>query len=569
MPQSTATRQQRSTVYDVAIIGSGAGGGMAAYELTKAGARVVMLEAGAMWDNSKDSAMLKMPWDSPRRGAPIPDRPFGEWNACIGGWNIPGEPYTRAEGTKFDWWRGRMLGGRTNHWGRISLRFGPDDFRRKSLDGLGDDWPITYNDVKPWYDEIDRLIGIFGSVENLPNDPDGIFHEAPAPRYYEHLVKQTSDQMGITCIPARLSVITQPLNGRAPCHYCGQCNRGCMTNSNFSSPNVLIFPAMRTGRLTLITNAMAREVMTGEDGRATGVAYIDKTTGEDQEVRARIVVLAASACETARLMLNSKSVRHPNGLGNQSGVVGKHLTDTTGTDVGGFIPRLVDVPRHNADGVGGGHIFMPWWIDNNKLDFPRGYHIEVWGGLGQPSYGFMGNIQNYPEGGGYGAGLKQQYRKYWGATVGFSGRGEMIANDKSFCEIDPTVKDRWGIPVLRFHWEWSEHEYRQVKHMQETFRAIIAEMGGEVWNAMPTREQGYGIANGGAIIHELGGARMGSNERDSALNAHCQAWDCDNLFVADGAPFVSQADKNPTWTILALAMRTSAYITQQRKAGVL
>ena len=569
MPQSTATRQQRPTVYDVAIIGSGAGGGMAAYELTKAGARVVMLEAGAMWDNSKDSAMLKMPWDSPRRGAPIPDRPFGEWNACIGGWNIPGEPYTRAEGTKFDWWRGRMLGGRTNHWGRISLRFGPDDFRRKSLDGLGDDWPITYNDVKPWYDEIDRLIGIFGSVENLPNDPDGIFHEAPAPRYYEHLVKQTSDQMGITCIPARLSVITQPLNGRAPCHYCGQCNRGCMTNSNFSSPNVLIFPAMRTGRLTLITNAMAREVMTGEDGRATGVAYIDKTTGEDQEVRARIVVLAASACETARLMLNSKSVRHPNGLGNQSGVVGKHLTDTTGTDVGGFIPRLVDVPRHNADGVGGGHIFMPWWIDNNKLDFPRGYHIEVWGGLGQPSYGFMGNIQNYPEGGGYGAGLKQQYRKYWGATVGFSGRGEMIANDKSFCEIDPTVKDRWGIPVLRFHWEWSEHEYRQVKHMQETFRAIIAEMGGEVWNAMPTREQGYGIANGGAIIHELGGARMGSNERDSALNAHCQAWDCDNLFVADGAPFVSQADKNPTWTILALAMRTSAYITQQRKAGVL
>ncbi len=569
MPQSTATRQQRPTVYDVAIIGSGAGGGMAAYELTKAGARVVMLEAGAMWDNSKDSAMLKMPWDSPRRGAPIPDRPFGEWNACIGGWNIPGEPYTRAEGTKFDWWRGRMLGGRTNHWGRISLRFGPDDFRRKSLDGLGDDWPITYYDVKPWYDEIDRLIGIFGSIENLPNDPDGIFHEAPAPRYYEHLVKRTSDQMGITCIPARLSVITQPLNGRAPCHYCGQCNRGCMTNSNFSSPNVLIFPAMRTGRLTLITNAMAREVMTGEDGRATGVAYIDKTTGEDQEVRARIVVLAASACETARLMLNSKSVRHPNGLGNQSGVVGKYLTDTTGTDVGGFIPRLVDVPRHNADGVGGGHIFMPWWIDNKKLDFPRGYHIEVWGGLGQPSYGFMGNIQNYPEGGGYGPGLKQQYRKYWGATVGFSGRGEMIANDKSFCEIDPTVKDRWGIPVLRFHWEWSEHEYRQVKHMQETFRAIIAEMGGEVWNAMPTREQGYGIANGGAIIHELGGARMGSNERDSALNAHCQAWDCDNLFVADGAPFVSQADKNPTWTILALAMRTSAYITQQRKAGVL
>ncbi len=568
MPQAT-TRQPTPTVYDVAIVGSGAGGGMAAHELTKAGARVVLLEAGGPWDNSSAqySAMLKMPYDSPRRGASTPDRPFGEWDACIGGWQVPGEPYTRAEGTRFDWWRARMVGGRTNHWGRISLRFGPDDFRRKSLDGLGDDWPITYDDLKPWYDEVDRLIGIFGSVENLPNDPDGIFHDAPAPRYYERLVKSTSDRMGITCIPARLSIITKPHNGRAPCHYCGQCNRGCMTNSNFSAGNVLINPALRTGRLRLLTNAMVREVMTGEDGRATGVAYIDKTTGEDREVRARVVVLAASALESARILMNSKSPRHPQGLANSSGVLGKYITDTTGTDVAGFIPRLVDVPRHNADGVGGGHIFMPWWLDNRRLDFPRGYHIEVWGGLGMPTYGFMGGIHNYPEGGGYGADLKQQYRKYWGATVGFSGRGEMIPNENTYCELDPEVKDRWGIPVLRFHWEWRDTEYLQVKHMQETFRALIAEMGGQVWSDMPGRDRGYGIANGGAIIHELGGIRMGASERDSALNANCQAWDCDNLFVADGGPFVSQADKNPTWTILALSMRTSAYITEQRKAG--
>ena len=570
MPK-TSSRVQSPTVYDVAIVGSGAGGGMAAHQLTKAGAKVVLLEAGGYWDNSSAqySAMLKNPYDSPRRGASTPDRPFGEWDACIGGWQIPGEPYTKAEGTKFDWWRGRMLGGRTNHWGRISLRFGPDDFRRKTLDGLGDDWPITYDDVKPYYDEVDKLIGIFGSRENLPNDPDGIFHDAPAPRYYEHLVKRTSDRMNITCIPARLSIITKPLNGRSPCHYCGQCNRGCMTNSNFSSGNVLVIPALRTGRLTLLTDAMVREVMTGPDGRATGVAYIDKKSGEDREVRAKIVVLAASALESSRILMNSKSPRHPNGLANSGGVLGKYITDTTGTDVAGFIPSLVDVPRHNADGVGGGHIFMPWWLDNKKLDFPRGYHIEVWGGLGMPSYGFMGGIQSYPEGGGYGAGLKQQYRKYWGATVGFSGRGEMIPNAKSFAELDPQVKDRFGIPVLRFHWEWADHELNQVKHMQETFRSIVAEMGGEVWSPMPTREQGYGIANGGAIIHELGGARMGASERDSAVNKNCQAWDCDNLFVADGAPFVSQADKNPTWTILALSMRTSAFITQQRKAGAL
>ena len=562
-------RSKAKDAYDVVIVGSGAGGGMTAHQLTKAGARVCVLEAGGWWDNAKDSAMLKMPYDSPRRGASTSERPFGEFDACIGGWQLPGEPYTKAEGTKFDWWRARMLGGRTNHWGRISLRFGPDDFRRKSLDGLGDDWPISYDDLKHWYDETDKLIGIFGSVENLPNHPDGVFHPAPKPRCYELEVMRASKQLGVTCIPARLSVITKPLNGRAPCHYCGQCSRGCMTHSNFSSTNVLLLPSLKNGRLTIVTKAMARAVATGDDGKATGVHYIDVATGEDKFVGAKVVVLAASACESARILLNSKSPRHPQGLANSSGVVGKYLTDTTGTDVAGFIPKLVDHVPHNCDGVGGGHVYMPWWVDNKKLDFPRGYHIEVWGGLGQPSYGFMGGIQSYPPGGGYGAQLKADYRRYYGATIGFSGRGEQIPNADSYCELDPTVTDRWGIPVLRFHWKWADHETNQVKHMQETFRSLIAEMGGEVFSPMPTKEKGYGISNGGSIIHELGTVRMGASATTSALNGNCQAWDCANLFVTDGGPFVSQADKNPTWTILALAMRTTDFIVQQRKAGVL
>jgi choline dehydrogenase-like flavoprotein len=230
---------------------------------------------------------------------------------------------------------------------------------------------------------------------------------------------------------------------------------------------------------------------------------------------------------------------------------------------------MVDHVPHNEDGVGGGHVYMPWWLDNRKLDFPRGYHIEVWGGLGAPSYGFMGGIHRYPTGGGYGASLKNDYRRYYGATVGFSGRGEMIPNNDSYCEIDPDVVDRFGIPVLRFHWKWTDHEYRQVKHMQETFRSLIAAMGGEVFSPMPTKEQGYGIASGGRIIHELGVVRMGKDPKTSALNANCQAHDVKNLFVADGGPFVSQADKNPTWTILALAMRTGEYIADQRKKGAL
>jgi len=558
----------RQTPYDVVIVGSGAGGGMAAHTLTKAGASVALIEAGPLWFATENSDMLKWAYQSPRRGRATPDHEFGEFDASIGGFELAGEPYTRAPGTKFDWWRSRILGGRTNHWGRISLRFGPYDFRRKSLDGLGDDWPITYDDVKPYYDRVDRLIGLFGSNENLPNEPNGIFQPPPKPRCYELLVKQAADRLNITCIPSRLSIITRPLNGRPACHYCGQCYRGCRTNSNFSSPSVLLKPALQTGKLTIIPNAMAREVMTDAAGRATGVAYIDKSTGQDLMVRARIVVLAASALESARLLLNSRSSRFPQGLANSSGTVGKYITDTTGTDMAGFIPKLVDGIPHNEDGVGGMHLYMPWWLDNKKLDFPRGYHIEVWGGRGMPSYGFMGGIQGFPgAGGGYGKDLKQKYRHYYGSVVGFSGRGEQIPNDDCYCEIDPDTVDRWGIPVLRFHWKWTPHEIHQVKHMHDTFEALIHEMGGTLMWKKPGPESDYGIAPGGRIIHELGATRMGADARTSVVNPNCQAWDVNNLFVADGGPFVSQADKNPTWTIMALAMRTSDYITDHMKKG--
>lgn len=560
---------QDRTPYDVCIVGSGAGGGMAAHALTRAGARVVMLEAGAPWYASRQSTMLLRAFDTPRRGRATKTRPFGEHDACDGGWEIEGEPYTRAPGTRFDWWRARMLGGRTNHWGRISLRFGPRDFKGKSHDGLGDDWPIAYDDLAPYYDRVDDLVGIFGSREGMENHPDGNFQPAPRPRCYELLVKKGCDALDITCVPARLSIITKPINGRQACHYCGQCNRGCSVKANFSSPDVLIAPALATKRLTLVTNAMAREVTVGRDGLATGVAYIDTRTGEDRHVRAKVVVLAASACESARILLNSKSSLFPQGLANSSGVVGRYLTDTTGTDVSGFFPAMMNHVPHNEEGVGGGHVYMPWWLDNAKLDFPRGYHIEVWGGLGPPAYGFMGGITRYPGAGGYGAKLKDDYRRYYGSTIGFSGRGEMIPNADSYCELDPAVVDRYGIPVLRFHFKWSDHELNQVKHMQETFRALITAMGGTPNGTMPTKEQGYGIAPGGRIIHELGTVRMGNDPKTSALDANCQAHDCRNLFVADGGPFVSQADKNPTWTIMALAWRVADHITTRRKAGTL
>ena len=370
-------------------------------------------------------------------------------------------------------------------------------------------------------------------------------------------------------MPSRLSIITKPHNGRAACHYCGQCGRGCATHSNFSSTSVMIPPALKTGKLTILANAMAREVVTNDEGLATGVSYVDSVKLTEHQVRAKAVVLAASCCESARLLLNSKSTRHPGGLANSSGAVGKYLTDSTGLNVSGFIPKLMDVPRYNADGVGGMHLYVPWWGDNKALGFPRGYHIELGGGFGMPGYGFGGGIQNYPQsrGGGYGAELKDEYRRYYGAFIGLSGRGEQVSSENCYCEIDPNVVDKYGIPVLRFNHTWSEPERLQAKHMQETFRSIITEMGGTPTSPMPTKEQDYGLAVGGVIIHEAGATRMGNDPKTSVLNRNCQAHDAKNVFVCDGGPFTSQADKNLTWTIMALAWRTAENIAEERKKG--
>ena len=562
--------------YDAVIVGSGAGGGMAAYVLAKAGLKVCLLEAGPEFDPAKNSAQLKNPWDSPRRGASSKFRPFGEFDGCYWGWEIDGEPYTQEKGSdKWEWWRARMVGGRTNHWGRISLRFGPRDFKRRSLDGLGDDWPIAYEDIKPYYDKIDRLIGVYGTNEGLENDPDGIFLPPPKPRLHELMFKKAATGINIPVIPSRLSILTKKINDeRGACFYCGQCNRSCKVYGDFSSSSVLVRPAVLTGNVDLITGAMAREVITDREGKATGISYVNKMDKQEYQVHAKVVILGASTCETARLLLNSKSDKHPNGLANSSGVVGRYLHDSTGAAMGGVIPELFGRKRYNEDGVGGMHVYTPWWLDNKKLDFPRGYHIEYWGGMSQPSYGFGMGMQGLngkfqvngqtKEAGGYGSSLKEDVRFFYGANVGMGGRGEAVPRYENYCAIDNEVVDKYGIPVLKFNVKQSEYEIKQAKHMKETFREIMHEMGAVItWGDSDDATNNYGLSNPGNIIHEAGTVRMGSDKKTSPLNAWGQAFDCKNLFCVDGSVFTSQADKNITWTILALSMRTSEYVLDQ------
>jgi len=569
--------KKSATVYDAVIVGSGAGGGMAGYVLANAGLKVLMLEAGPFFDPKKDSLQLKWPWESPRRGAGS-TRAFGDFDAAYGGWTLDGEPYTTKDQTDFQWFRSRMLGGKTNHWGRISLRMGPDDFKSHHIDGLTEDWPISYDDIKPFYDKVDRLIGIYGTVEGLPNEPDGIFLPPPKPKLNELFIKKGAEKAGVKVIAGRGSVLTEALPGnkdRGACFYCGQCSRSCKVYGDFSASSCLVIPAIKTGNLTVIPNAMAREVITGKDGLAKAVSYISKDDMQEYQVQGKVIILGASACESARILLNSKSATHSGGLANSSGVVGKYLHDSTGMGMGGFLPQLLDRKRYNEDGLGSLHIYSPWWLDNKKLDFPRGYHIEFGGGMGMPSYGFGRGIQNMnglvpdkdgnkKEAGGFGLSLKDDYRRFFGTRVGMAGRGTAIAYESNYCEIDPDTVDKYGIPVLRFHYKWSDAEIKQAKHMQETFTEILHNMGAIMTSKTQGPETNYGLEAPGRIIHEVGTVRMGDDPKKSALNKYCQAHDCKNLFVADAAPFVQQGDKNATWTILALSMRTAEYIVEQR-----
>ena len=508
-----------ATVYDVCIVGSGAGGGMAAHELT-AGRRERRdaRSRRSVGQHQRLRHVRRSVGDATARRA-THERPFGEHDGCIGGWNLPGEPFTTAPGTQFQWWRARMLGGRTNHWGRISLRFGPDDFRHKSRRRprrrLADLATTTWRRITTMSIAWSAIFGSRGgaaqsSGRRFPAAAQaallGNAGEEGGRQAERHLHSFAAvDPHPAAQRPPRMSLL-RPVQSWLP----GQ--RELLVDQRADRSR-----RCDTGKLTLHHRRDGarsdRRFRRPCDWRGV---HRQATRDARSSVDARIVVLAASACEIGAHPAEFHVVASfRTASANSSGVVGKYITDTTGTDVGGYIPSLVDQPRHNCDGVGGAHLYMPWWLDNKKLDFPRGYHIEIWGGMGMPGYGFMGGIQSYPPGGGYGASLKNDYRKYWGATIGFSrprrndpqrgfvlrtrsAHGRPMGNSRAALSLEV---DRPRIPADR-------------STCRKRFARCSHEMGAEVWSTMPTREQGYGISTGGSIIHEVGGVRMGSIRDD-------------------------------------------------------
>jgi choline dehydrogenase-like flavoprotein len=576
--------------YDAIVIGSGAAGGMAAHVMTSQGMKVLMLEAGRKLDIDKELKSTEWPYEHPRRGGMPPGHhalSFNEYTirqppyaaeskypkvySYVQGWNgadyskniVVDEkehPYT---GTNYAWVRARCLGGKTNIWGRLALRLSDYDFRARTHDGYGEDWPISYKDLAPYYDRVDQYLGISGVKENLPHLPDSLFQRPTRLNSAEVTLRNSLKKAGRVLTPYRAGVTTDGLKHnkyRSRCFGRGACSRragGCDIHAAFDSPTGLIYPAMDTGNLTLRTNSIAREVLVDRTtGKARGVAFVDAESGRSYEALGKLVVLAASTLESARLLLLSTSPAHPNGLANSSDHVGHNFCEhVMGPGVTGLVKERVGTPKTLDDGRPGG-FYVPRFrnLGERHPNFIRAYGFE--GGSG--SQMFPANAGDTP---GFGAAYKKRVRDYEGAFISMGGFGEVLPRYENQVTLDPVRKDRWGIPVLRFNYRFGDNEKKMCEDMAATAQEMFEEAGFEIVSVDRT------ILTEGWSIHELGTARMGSDRKTSVLNQFQQAHDVSNLFVVDGSSHVSASCQNPTWTIMALAWRSCDYLVSEFRKG--
>jgi choline dehydrogenase-like flavoprotein len=575
--------------YDAIVVGSGAAGGMAAYVLTSHGLQVLLLEAGRKLPIEQELKSMQWPYDHPRRGDMPPGyhamsaneytirRPpyakvtkYQHFFSYVQGWDFPDysknivvdekdHPYT---GTSFAWVRARLLGGKTNIWGRLSLRLSDYDFKAAERDGYGENWPITYTDIEPYYDRVDTLLGISGLKENLPYLPDSLFQRPNRFTPGEMMFRRSLEKQGRLITPYRAGVTTEGVKNkyRSRCFGRGACSRrvgGCDIHAAFDSPTGLIYPAWDTGNLTVRTNATVHEVTVDpHTGKASGVSFIDTETRRSYQAKAKAVLLGASTLETARLLLLSKSRQHPNGIGNSSGHVGHNFCEhLMGPEITGIVKDLVG-KKHTLDDGRPGGFYLPRFrnLHEKRSDFIRGYGYEGEAGIGI----FPKHAYSTP---GFGASFKKAVRDYAGAYIGMGGFGEVLARYENYVDLDPEVKDRWGIPVLRFHIQFGDNERAMARDMAESAKEMFEAAGIEVI------ESSRDLLTPGWSIHELGTARMGNDPKISVVNQYQQSHDVQNLFVVDGSTHVSAANQNPTWSIMALCWRSCDYLADRMKKG--
>jgi choline dehydrogenase-like flavoprotein len=546
--------------FDVIVIGTGAGGGMTIRTLCNAGAKVCAINAGRRLNPRKDFRNHRMPYNMKFRGFGDPKlraQSYGymdnEYTKGIWEHEIV---YTTAPGTQWMWPRCFAVGGKTNFWGRSSARFSQIDFRAATRDGYDADWPVSYEEIAPYYTRAERMIGVASTIQNRPSNPDGDYLPPMNFRCLDHILQSGARKVDVPYLPDRIAQLTKPLHGHPTCHFCANCTEGCDTGSFFSTPWFFLPDAEKSGNLEVRTNALAKNILVDESGRASGVAYIDRETKQEIEVYGRAVVVAASCVESAKILLNSKSRHWPTGIANSAGQVGRNLCDHMyGTTGRGYLPQLLGQPSF-PDNVSASTIaWMPRWqnLQNpHEEKFIRGYSIYPDGGCA----GFPGYFDQIE---GFGSSFKREIKRRYPTPVSFYLQAPSQRSASNYVDIDPEVKDAYGIPAVRIHFEWDNNTKRMWEHAKHATEQIMRAAGAEYHGHGEPEMPGYSL-------HETGTCRMGTDPKSSVTNGFGQTHDVKNLYICDASVFPNCTDKTTTLSILAFSLRSSEHLLETLKA---
>lgn len=537
-------------VHEVIVIGSGASGGMAAWNLTKQGVNVLMLDAGTKFRRSQFWSHVK-PWERRERLAKgqRPPQFFLDTKE---------QPYLTDPKNPFELIRVWGRGGKTNVWGRVSLRYSDLDFEGPARDGWEIPWPIRYQDIAPYYDKVEQEIGVCGGDDDQDSLPGSKFHlPAPALRCGEKVMQAAAASLGIGVVNVRRAVLTKEHNGRPKCHFCGACGSGCDIGAFFNSSDYLIEPAFKTGKLQVVDNAVVASVLVDDKGLANGVQYFDRVTREEHKVYGKRIVVAASCIDSTRILLNSKSEKFPNGIGNSSDAIGRYLCEQVRFHMYAFAPSLMGTKVHNDDGIGGEHIYMPRFNHRGKKrDYLRGYGSQFWYTGAHPGPAWAKDLP------GYGADFKKSVKQRFPALLAMHPYGEVLPQAYNRVTVESSQKDQYGVPVAKISYRIGDNERKMIAEMYDTAESIFREAKAEI---VPF-QRGW-IDSLGSAIHEHGTCRMGDDRKRSPLNRFNQMHDIKNVFVVDGSAFTTASEKNPTLTILALAWRATDYMASEIKRG--
>jgi choline dehydrogenase-like flavoprotein len=514
-------------IYDVCVVGSGASGGTLSAHLAHHGVDVAVVEGGPKIDTRTAFNTHAMPFDFPNRHIP-----------------------TMRPGVQgFDSERSRGVGGKSMTWNAVAWRLSHRDFKGRSIDGAGEDWPIDYSDLAPYYEKIEREVGVCGNLDHLEDLPDGVFLPPAPMKCSDLLVKRGAEKLGVKVIHVRKSTLTVARGARPACHFCGNCMAGCDVAAKYNSADGHMIPALKTGKLTIVPNSIVREVIVSADNKATGVRFLDRTTRAEGEIRARCVAVSCACVQSVALLLMSKSPRYPSGVANSSGELGRNFIPHFTGGVQCFLTDLIGKPATNDEGFLD-HAYVPSFMHSRKRDYARSFGIQ----FNYQNRRSVGWARSLP---GFGKDYKASVKERYPAFLTFSPYGEMLPNKQSFVDLDYNKLDEYGLPMARRQYVWGDNDKKIFADMQRWSVEILKSAGAEILS----------VADEPKTNHELGGCRMGADPRTSVVNADCRTHDVPNLYVVDGSVFPSASEKNPTHTMMALAARAADHIAERMRKG--